>query len=63
MPLEHPLVREAVRTLAEEGVPVVTLVSDLRTRAAPAASAGQPRRRRTAALLLGRFIGARPPSG
>ncbi|WP_353171207.1 LacI family DNA-binding transcriptional regulator [Paracandidimonas soli] len=29
MALEHPLVREAVKTLAAEGIPAVTLISDL----------------------------------
>lgn len=29
MALEHPLVREAVNTLASDGIPVVTLISDL----------------------------------
>ena len=60
MPLEHPLVREAVHTLAEEGVPVVTLVSDLsNSRRAGYVGLDNLAAGRTAALLLGRFIGAR----
>ncbi|MBS0434441.1 MAG: LacI family DNA-binding transcriptional regulator [Proteobacteria bacterium] len=60
MPLEHPLVREAVHTLAEEGVPVVTLVSDLsNSRRAGYVGLDNRAAGRTAALLLGRFIGAR----
>ena len=46
MALEHPAVREAVGTLAERGVPVVTLISDLsNSRARRLHRAGQPRRR------------------
>ena len=60
MPLEHPLVREAVHTLTEEGVPVVTLVSDLsNSRRAGYVGLDNRAAGRTAALLLGRFIGAR----
>jgi LacI family transcriptional regulator len=61
MALEHPLVREAVHQLAEMGVPVVTLVSDL-SNSRRAAYVGLDNRAagRTAALLLGRFIGPRP---
>ena len=60
MPLDHPLVREAVHTLADEGVPVVTLVSDL-SNSRRAAYVGLDNRAagRTAALLIGRFIGGR----
>ena len=60
MPLEHPLVREAVHTLAKEDMPVVTLVSDL-SNSRRAGYVGLDNRAvgRTAALLLGRFIGAR----
>lgn len=60
MALEHPLVREAVHQLAEAGVPVVTLVSDL-SNARRCAYVGLDNRSagRTAALLLGRFIGRR----
>ena len=54
MPLEHPLVREAVHTLAEEGVPVVTLVSDLsNSRRAGYVGLDNRAAGRTAALLLG----------
>jgi LacI family transcriptional regulator len=60
MPMDHPLVKAAIDELAAAGTPVVTLVSDV-----PASSrihyvgidnvaAG-----RTAATLLGRFVGAR----
>ena len=64
MPLEHPLVREAVHTLAEEGVPVVTLVSDLsNSRRAGYVGLDNRAAGRTAALLLGRFIGARAATG
>ena len=60
MPLEHPLVREAVHALAELGVPVVTLVSDLsNSRRAGYVGLDNRAAGRTAALLLGRFIGAR----
>ena len=58
MALDHPLVREAVQTLADEGVPVVTLVSDL-SNSRRCAYVGLDNRAagRTAALLLGRFLG------
>jgi LacI family transcriptional regulator len=60
MALEHPVVREAVRVLADEGVPVVTLVSDLaESRRAGYVGLDNRAAGRTAALLLGRFIGAR----
>ena len=60
MALEHPRVREAVDDLAERGVPVVTLISDL----APSrrvATVGIDNRAagRTAATLIGRFLGPR----
>jgi len=60
MALEHVLVREAVRELAESGVPAVTLVSDL-SNSRRAAYVGLDNRAagRTAALLLGRFLGKR----
>jgi LacI family transcriptional regulator len=57
---DHPQVREAVERMAADGTGVVTLVSDLGTRARchfvgiDNRAAG-----RTAATLLGRFIGAR----
>jgi LacI family transcriptional regulator len=60
MPLEHPVVREAVNTLHERGVPTVTLISDM-TNSPRAAFVGMDNRAagRSAGLLLGRFIGAR----
>lgn len=60
MALDHPLVREAVQQLADEGVPVVTLVSDL-SNSRRCAYVGLDNRAagRTAALLLGRFLGKR----
>ena len=60
MALEHPLVREAVNTLAEKGVHVVTLISDLSS-SRRAAYVGLDNRAagRSAGLLLGRFIGPR----
>jgi len=60
MALEHPRVREAVETLADEGIPVVTLVSDL-THSRRAAYVGLDNRAagRTAGLLVGRFAGGR----
>ena len=60
MALEHPAVREAVATLAERGVPVITLISDL-SDSRRAAYIGLDNRAagRTAGYLIGRFIGAR----
>ncbi|MBT2302222.1 LacI family DNA-binding transcriptional regulator [Variovorax paradoxus] len=60
MALEHPAVREAVATLAERGVPVITLISDL-SDSRRAAYIGLDNRAagRTAAYLIGRFIGTR----
>ncbi|MEJ8857430.1 LacI family DNA-binding transcriptional regulator [Variovorax robiniae] len=60
MALEHPAVREAVATLAAQGVPVVTLISDL-SNSARAAYIGLDNRAagRTAGYLIGRFIGPR----
>ena len=60
MALDHPLVREAVRELAEAGVPVVTLISDLSS-SRRCAYVGLDNRAagRTAALLIGRFLGKR----
>lgn len=60
MALEHPLVREAVNTLADQGVHVITLISDLSS-SRRAAYVGLDNRAagRSAGLLLGRFIGAR----
>jgi LacI family transcriptional regulator len=60
MALEHPLVREAVHTLAERGVHVVTLISDL-SHSRRAAYVGLDNRAagRTAGDLIGRFLGPR----
>jgi LacI family transcriptional regulator len=60
MALDHPLVREAVATLAERHVPVVTVVSDL-SHSRRAAYIGLDNRAagRTAALLLARFMAVR----
>lgn len=57
MALEHPRVRDAVEQLAERGVPVVTLISDL-TQSRREAYVGMDNRAagRTAALLIGRFL-------
>lgn len=57
MALEHPLVREAVNTLVEEGVHVVTLISDL-SNSRRAAYVGMDNRAagRTAGYLLARFL-------
>ncbi len=61
MALEHPLVRDAVDTLAERGVHTVTLISDI-SGARRAAYVGLENRSagRTAAYLIARFIGERP---
>jgi len=58
MALEHPLVREAVNTLADEGVHVLTLISDL-SNSRRAAYVGMDNRAagRTAGYLLARFLG------
>lgn len=58
MALEHPLVREAVNTLAQRQIPVVTVVSDL-SHSQRAAYVGLDNRAagRSAALLLARFMG------
>ncbi len=58
--LDHPLVREAVHHLAERGVHVLTLASDL-SNSRRAAYVGLDNRAagRTAGLLLGRFLGER----
>jgi len=64
MALEHPLVREAVNTLAAQGVHLVTLISDL-ANARRAAYIGMDNRTagRTAGYLLARFLGAQLASG
>jgi LacI family transcriptional regulator len=60
MALEHPLVREAVAELAGRGVHVVTLISDL-SQSRREAYVGMDNRAagRTAATLIGRFLGQR----
>lgn len=63
MALEHPVVREAVAELAEQGVPTITLISDL-SNSRRAAYVGLDNRAagRTAAYLIARFMGP-PPRG
>lgn len=58
MALEHPVVREAVAQLAEQGVPTVTLISDLSS-SRRVAYVGLDNRAagRTAAYLIARFMG------
>src|SRR3546814_16876208 len=58
MALEHPKVREAVAELADQGIPSVTLVSDL-SHSRRSAYVGLDNRAagRTAAHLIGRFLG------
>lgn len=58
MALEHPLVREAVAQLAQQGVATVTLISDLSS-SQRAAYVGLDNRAagRTAAYLIARFMG------
>ncbi len=60
MALEHPRVRQAVDELAERGVPVVTLISDL-SPSRRVANVGIDNRAagRSAATLIGRFLGSR----
>lgn len=58
--LDHPAVREAIDTLVDRGVEVVTLVSDVPTsRRARFVGIDNPSAGRTAATLMGRFAGAR----
>jgi len=60
MGLEDPLVREAVQTLADRGVPVVTLISDLsHSRRVGYVGLDNRAAGRTAGHLIGRFIGPR----
>lgn len=61
MAIEHPAVREAVNRLAEKGVPVVTLISDIGN-APRAAYFGLDNRAagRLAGYLIARFIGKGP---
>ncbi|MEM8683033.1 MAG: LacI family DNA-binding transcriptional regulator [Pseudomonadota bacterium] len=58
--LDHPIVRESVDTLSKQGVGVVSLVSDL-SRSRRLAYVGLDNRAagRTAALLMGRFLGGK----
>lgn len=64
MALEHPAVREAVNSLAERGVPTVTLISDiLNSRRAAYVGLDNRSSGRTAGYLIARFIGSRPASG
>jgi LacI family transcriptional regulator len=60
MALEHPRVRQAVDELAEKGVPVVTLISDLSpSRRIANVGLDNLAAGRTAATLIGRFLGPR----
>ncbi len=61
MALDDPSVRDAIAALAARGVPVVTVITDLAA-SARAAFIGLDNRAagRTAAFLLGRFIGRHP---
>lgn len=63
MALEHPLVRDAVDELTERGVHVLTLISDL-AQSRREAYVGIDNRAagRTAAMLIGRFLGPRTGS-
>lgn len=60
MALEHPVVREAVNSLVDRGVDVVTLISDL-SNSRRAAYVGMDNRAagRTAGYLVGRLLGPR----
>jgi LacI family transcriptional regulator len=58
--LDHPMVREAMNALADAGIPVVTLVSDVpNARRIHHVGIDNSAAGRTAATLLGRFVGAR----
>lgn len=58
--LDHPLVRAAIDDLVDSGTPVVTLVSDVpASRRAHYVGIDNVAAGRTAASLLGRFVGAR----
>jgi LacI family transcriptional regulator len=61
MAIEHPLVRETVAQLGSDGVPLVTLISDI-VGSGRLAYFGLDNRAagRTAGELLGRFIGDKP---
>jgi len=59
--LDHPRVRAAIDDLADRGIPVVTLVSDLPTaRRVHYVGIDNPAAGRTAATLMGRFLRGRP---
>jgi LacI family transcriptional regulator len=60
MALDHPLVREAVAAVVARGIPVLTMVSDI-SDAPRTAYVGLDNRAagRSAALLIGRFLGER----
>src|SRR5215204_1868516 len=61
MALEHPAVREAVNSVAERGVPAVTLISDIsNTRRIAYIGLDNRGAGRTAGYLIARFIGPRP---
>jgi len=60
MAIEHPLVRDAVNRLVDKGIHVITLITDI-SNSGRAAYIGLDNRAagRTAAYLIGRFIGPR----
>jgi LacI family transcriptional regulator len=60
MALEHPLVREAVSSLADAGIPTITLISDL-SNSRRVAYVGLDNRAagRTAAYIIARFMSAK----
>jgi len=59
--LENPMVREAVGSLFEAGIPVVTMVADLATdRKLGFVGLNNRAAGRTAGYLMGRFLGGRP---
>lgn len=62
--LDHPAVREAMRALAAEGVPLVTLATDV-LHVPRVAYVGIDNRQagRLAGYMLGRLVGARPGPG
>ena len=58
--LEHPRIREAVQQLAEQGLPVLTMISDLPdSKRIAYVGLDNHAAGRTAGLLLGRFLGKR----
>ena len=59
--LDHPRVRAAIDDLADRGIPVVTLVSDVPSaRRVHYVGIDNPAAGRTAATLMGRFLRGRP---